>query len=247
MDTPRTSFFVSKENPGSEVSAEIAAALSASSIAFKKFKHNVGYSERLLQRAIMVFEFADKYRGSYNDSLGPFVCPFYCDYGGYQDELVWGAAWLLKATKLPNYWNYIKQNIHNVKNYGEFGWDSKDAGINVLISKLLVNNPASKPFNLNADKFICAVLPESPLVSVSYSRGGLLFKTSGSNLQHATSYSFLLMVYAGYLNTANKKIDCGGGVLASSRRLKQLARSQVAFTLDKCINFLTMVKCPSSH
>jgi hypothetical protein len=120
---------------------------------------------------------------------------------------VWGAAWLLKATKLPNYWNYIKQNIHNVKNYGEFGWDSKDAGINVLISKvcfynigyyffcyapnflhcfnifvlffyhkqLLVNNPASKPFNLNADKFICAVLPESPLVSVSYSRGNLLF------------------------------------------------------------------------
>jgi hypothetical protein len=38
-----------------------------------------------------------------------------------------------------------------------------------------------------------------------------------------------LLVYAGYLNTANKKIDCGGGVLASSRRLKQLARSQVGY------------------
>lgn len=49
---------------------------------------------------------------------------------------MWGAAWLLKATKLPYYWNYIKQNIHNVKNFGEFGWDSKDAGINVLVSKV---------------------------------------------------------------------------------------------------------------
>jgi hypothetical protein len=54
MDTPRTSLFVSKENPGSEVSAEIAAALASSSIAFNKYKHNVGYSQTLLQRAIMV-------------------------------------------------------------------------------------------------------------------------------------------------------------------------------------------------
>jgi hypothetical protein len=54
MDTPRTSLFVSKENPGSEVSAEIAAALAASSIAFNKYKHKVGYSQTLLQRAIMV-------------------------------------------------------------------------------------------------------------------------------------------------------------------------------------------------
>lgn len=57
--------------------------------------------------------------------------------------------------------------------------------------------------------------------------GGLLFKTSGSNMQHATAYSFLLLVYAGYLNQANKKIDCGGGVIASSMRLQQLAKSQV--------------------
>jgi len=46
-------------------------------------------------------------------------------------------------------------------------------------------------------------------------------------MQHATAYSFLFLVYAGYLNKANKKIDCGGGVLASSWRLKNLARRQV--------------------
>ena len=40
--------------------------------------------------------------------------------------------------------------------------------------QLLVNNPAAKPFTLNADKFVCAVLPESPLVSVKYSRGKLI-------------------------------------------------------------------------
>ncbi|XP_057457016.1 endoglucanase 8-like [Lotus japonicus] len=228
MDTPRTAYAVSKDYPGSEVSAEIAAALAASSIVYRKY--HLGYSRRLLQRAIMVFDFADKYRGSYNDSIGHWVCPFYCDYSGYQDELVWGAAWLFKATKLPFYWNYIKQNIHNVKNFGEFGWDSKDAGINVLVSKLLMSSSPNS-FILNADKFICSVLPESPSVSVSYSRGGLLFKNGGSNLQHATTLSFLFLVYARYLNKVKKEIDCGGNVFASPRRLKQLAKGQVDYIL----------------
>lgn len=30
-----------------------------------------------------MFEFADKYRGSYNDSIGYGACPFYCDFSGY--------------------------------------------------------------------------------------------------------------------------------------------------------------------
>lgn len=30
-----------------------------------------------------MFEFADTYRGSYNDSIGHGACPFYCDFSGY--------------------------------------------------------------------------------------------------------------------------------------------------------------------
>ncbi|QCD89011.1 endoglucanase [Vigna unguiculata] len=229
MDTPRTAFAVSRDHPGSEVSAEIAAALAASSIVFRKY--HTAYSARLLQRAIMVFEFADRYRGSYNDSLGEWVCPFYCDFGGYLDELVWGAAWLLKATKRPYYLDYIHQNIHNLKNFAEFGWDTKDAGINVLLSKVYIEISNSKPFIFNADKFVCGVVPESPSVSVKYSPGGLLFKPGGSNLQHTTAISFLFLVYAGYMKKTNKEIDCGGEVFASPTRLKQIARSQVDYIL----------------
>ncbi|CAL0303004.1 unnamed protein product [Lupinus luteus] len=93
-------------------------------------KHNYGDA---LKKSILFFE--DKYRGSYSDSLGSTVCPFYCDFGGYQDELVWAAAWLLKATKLHYYQDNVNNNIVNVKNIGEFGWDTKDAGINVLLTK----------------------------------------------------------------------------------------------------------------
>lgn len=52
MDTPRTTYVVTKEKPGSEVSAEIAAALAASSIVFKHSDRT--YSNSLLSRAIQV-------------------------------------------------------------------------------------------------------------------------------------------------------------------------------------------------
>lgn len=51
-----------------------------------------------------------------------------------QDELVWGATWLYKATNTPDYWNYVRNNI--VGDITEFGWDSKHAGINVLVSQV---------------------------------------------------------------------------------------------------------------
>ena len=52
MDTPRTSYVVTKEKPGSELSAEIAAALAASSIVFQQ--SDKAYSTLLLTRATKV-------------------------------------------------------------------------------------------------------------------------------------------------------------------------------------------------
>ncbi|KAG8652815.1 endoglucanase 4 [Manihot esculenta] len=245
MDTPRTPYAVSKQFPGSEVSGEIAAALAAASIAFRP--KNLAYSARLLKRARMIFDFADTYRGSYNVSLGQWVCPFYCDFSGYEDELVWAAAWLYRATKSPNYWNYVVDNVKHLRkvlvrnidgviysggSFAEFGWDTKHAGINILVSKMLLRSNTSNLdlFIPNADKFVCSVLPESPTLSVSYSPGGLLFKPGGSNLQHATALSFLLLAYSRYLNQANREIHCGN-VVANSARLVELARSQVDYIL----------------
>ncbi|TXG70713.1 hypothetical protein EZV62_005648 [Acer yangbiense] len=199
MDTNRTPYAVSKQFPGSEVSAEIAAALAASSMAFRP--SDPVYSAILLERATMVFEFADKYRGSYNDSLGPWTCPFYCDFSGYEDELLWGAAWLFRATKATYYWNYVVKNIHNLENiitkningvsynggsFAEFGWDSKHAGINVLVSRIMKNSSSSDPFVPNADNR--------------------------------------------YLKQADRVIHCGD-VVVNRARLIQVARGQVDYIL----------------
>ncbi|KAF8412401.1 hypothetical protein HHK36_000364 [Tetracentron sinense] len=247
MDTPRIVYAVNTSRPGSEVSAEIAAALAASSIIFKS--SNNLYSEKLLQRAEEVFDFADKYQGSYKDSLGSWVCPFYCDWSGYKDELLWAAAWLHKASNKIEYLNYVVKNIgelesnnkpsedkYNIKiaNNGgyEFGWDNKQAGINVLISSELPLPGASNLsiFQTNANDFVCTILPESPTRSVQYSPGGLLFKPGGSNMQHTTALSFLLLVYARHLNRTNEVVHCGD-TTANSDRLTSHVKGQVDYIL----------------
>ncbi|KAH7537880.1 hypothetical protein FEM48_Zijuj03G0140000 [Ziziphus jujuba var. spinosa] len=223
MDTPRTSYFVDKEHPGSEVSAEIAASLAASSIAFSNSDSD--YSALLLSRAVQVFQFADTHRGSYNDSIGNATCPFYCDFNGYMDELVWAASWLYKATKEANYWNYVKENMQG-GNIKEFGWDAKHAGINWAMT-----DPSdSNLFIPNADQFVCSIFPQSPTKSVSYTPGGLMFKPGGFNMQTTMSISFLLVVYAQYMKAASKTIQCEGFV-ADPSGLVSLARTQVDYVL----------------
>lgn len=56
-----------------------------------------------------------------------------------QDELLWGAAWLRRASQDDTYLNYIEMNGKTLgadENINEFGWDNKHAGINVLVSKV---------------------------------------------------------------------------------------------------------------
>ncbi|KAK1261528.1 Endoglucanase 8 [Acorus gramineus] len=232
MDTPRSVYSIDATKPGSEVAAETAAALAAASIVFKA--SDKLYSKWLLDRAIKVFEFADQHRGSYSDSLGHWVCPFYCDFSGYEDELVWGAMWLYKASNKKNYWDYVVNNIHMLEyNVGEFGWDDKHAGLFVLLARdldLSAARPEFQPYIQCADEFVCTLLPESPTKNVEYSPGGLMFKAGGSNMQHPTTLSFALLIYAGHLIKYNRGVQCSGVSVAPSR-LIQLAKGQVDYIL----------------
>ncbi|OAY77331.1 Endoglucanase 3 [Ananas comosus] len=160
MDTPRTVFKIDSSSPGTEVAAETAAALASASLVFRR--SDPSYSKLLLRRAISVFEFADKHRGSYSDGLNNVVCPFYCSYSGYQDELLWGAAWLHRATRDPTYLSYIEVNGQTLgadETDNTFGWDNKHVGARILLSKaFLVQNVKSlHDYKGHADNFICSL------------------------------------------------------------------------------------------
>ncbi|KAF0910376.1 hypothetical protein E2562_001546 [Oryza meyeriana var. granulata] len=57
-----------------------------------------------------------------------------------EDELLWGTAWLHKASCCCEYHEYIKKNevvLGTSESINEFGWDKKHASINALISKVM--------------------------------------------------------------------------------------------------------------
>ncbi|KAJ6812640.1 endoglucanase 17-like [Iris pallida] len=233
MDTPRTVAKIDSSSPGSDVAAETAAALAAASIVFRR--SDPSYSKLLLGTATRVFEFADKYRGAYSNGLKSFVCPFYCSYSGYQDELLWGAAWLHKATKNPTYLDYIQANGQTLgadESDNTFGWDNKHVGARILLSKaFLVQNVKSlHDYKGHADNFICSLIPGTSFSATQYTPGGLLFKMGDSNMQYVTSSSFLLLTYAKYLTYSNQFVSCGG-VTITPRKLRSIAKRQVDYLL----------------
>ncbi|TKY61758.1 Endoglucanase 17 [Spatholobus suberectus] len=208
METPTSVFKVDKNNPGSDVAEKIAAALAAASLVFKKT--DPAYSKTLVRRAI---RFADKYRGPYSNGLKPIVCPFYCSYSGYQDELLWGAAWLHKATKNLMCLNYIKVNGQTlgVADFDNtFGWDDKHVRAMILLSKeFLVRKVQTLPdYKGHTNDFICSVIPGSS--STQFTPGELLF------------------TYAEYLTKAHMVVNYGGTTV-TPKRLRSIAKKQVDY------------------
>ncbi|XP_074322577.1 LOW QUALITY PROTEIN: endoglucanase 9-like [Apium graveolens] len=231
MDTVRSVYFVSSSNPGSDVAAETAAALAAASMVFRKV--DPVYSRLLLITAKNVFNFAVQYKGSYSDSLGSAVCPFYCSYSGYQDELLWGATWLFRATNDVAYLNSIKSlGASNAPDI--FSWDNKFAGAFVLLSRraLVDNDRAFETYKQKAEDFICKILPDSPYSSTQYTPGGLMYKLSASNLQYVTSITSLITVYAKYMAAAKQNFNCGS-LLVTSTNLRILVKKQVDYILGE--------------
>ncbi|XP_064968014.1 endoglucanase 11-like isoform X1 [Musa acuminata AAA Group] len=231
MDTPRAVYSVSKTNPGSDVAGETAAALAAASLVFRVTDR--AYSRRLLAVAKTVMAFAMKYQGKYSDSLGSVVCPFYCSYSGYQDELLWGASWLFRATNDAVYLNYLKSLGAN-DNTDFFSWDNKFAGARVLLSRRVHvdNNMSFVQFQQQAEDFMCRILPNNPSSTTQYTPGGLMYKQSSANLQYATSISFLLFTYSKYIASSKHSFTCGN-LLITASSLRSLAKKQVDYILGE--------------
>ncbi|WOL12687.1 hypothetical protein Cni_G21454 [Canna indica] len=231
MDTPRSVYWVSAGRPGSDVAAETAAALAGASVVFRAADR--AYSRRLLAAAKSVMSLAMKYQGSYSDSLGGVVCPFYCSYSGFKDELLWGASWLFRATNDVFYLNYIKSLGAN-DNADIFSWDNKFAGARVLLSRrvLVEKDKSFVQFQQQAEDFMCKILPNSPFSTTSYTPGGLMFKMSSANLQYVTSISFLLFTYSKYMASSKHTFKCGN-LLVTRSTLISLAKKQVDYILGQ--------------
>ncbi|XVE97770.1 hypothetical protein REPUB_Repub03eG0047500 [Reevesia pubescens] len=202
MKTPRTVLQINESTPGTEIAAETSAAMAASSIVFRHIDRP--YARHLLNKAKLLFQFANSNKGTFDGE-----CPFYCSYSGYNDELLWAAAWLYTATHNPMYMKYITEEAINAV-VDEFNWDLKYAGIQVLLSESFFHgNKELKSYKDLADSYICSVLPKSPYYKIPMTPGGLIHLRDGANLQYVTGASFLFTIYGDLHRKFNQKVQCG--------------------------------------
>ena len=198
------SYKITSEKPGTEVSAETAAALAAASILFKNIDSS--YSSTLLEHAKEIYDFADKYRGDYTKAVP--VQDFYGTFSGYNDELAWGAAWLYRATGDEKYHNKFKEiadaqyETWDTKKYpgctGPITWDDKRPGCYVLIAEITKDESRMKTAEEYCDE----------LIKTSTTKGGLYFVPNLSQWasnRYAANAASMLLVFSSILPESNSK------------------------------------------
>ncbi|CAG0915238.1 unnamed protein product [Notodromas monacha] len=140
----RPSYKIDANNP--DLAAETAAALAASSLVFRG--HDDGYANELVRHARELYDFANQFRRVYHESITD-AAGYYQSWSGYNDELVWAAAWLHRATG-EQYYLSEAENKYNEFNFDgqysqEFSWDDKKAGVYVSGTEYQIfvgkNNP----------------------------------------------------------------------------------------------------------
>ncbi|KAJ6365888.1 hypothetical protein OIU77_002451 [Salix suchowensis] len=238
MTTPRTAYKLDQNHPGADLAGETAAALAASAIAFKPY--NSSYSNLLLLHAKQLFTFADRHRGLYDDSIQN-AKKFYTS-SGYSDELLWAAAWLYRATDDEYFLKYVVDNAVYMGGTGwgvkEFSWDNKYAGVQILLSQILLEGRAGaytstlKQYQAKANYFACACLQKNDGYNIHKTPGGLMYVREWNNLQYASAAAFLLAVYSDSLSAANAKLTCPEGQIPP-QELLDFARSQADYFLGK--------------
>ena len=210
MQMARPSAKISESCPGSDLAGETAAALAAASIAFRPT--DPAYADTLVLHARQLYEFADQFRGKYSDCITD-AAGFYQSFSGFNDELVWGAAWLFRATgdnvyldkAQAGYVNLSNQQQTSVKSYKwTHAWDDKSYGSYVMLAKLL---PNVQQYQNDAQRWLnwwtvggTALGADGTHVNVS--PGGQAVLDQWGSLRYAANTAFVAMNYSDWLKSS---------------------------------------------
>ena len=206
MQMARPAFKIDATHPGSDLAAETAAAMAAASIVFAT--DDPTYSATLRSHAIQLYNFADTYRGIYTAAITD-ASGYYQSYSGYNDELVWGAIWLYRATGDVAYLNKAESYYTNlgtepqstIKSYRwGLGWDDKSYGCYVLLAKLTGKDQYKADAERNLDFWTDGVNGQH----ITYTPGGLAWLDQWGSLRYAANTAFVALYYQSIATTAAK-------------------------------------------
>ncbi len=194
MTMARPSFKITETCPGSDLAAEVAAALAASSLVFRDLDPD--YAAVLLDHAEDLYAFADTYRGVYSDCV-PEASPYYASRSGYEDELAWGAAWMFRATGDRRYLQQAESGFGNIR--GSYAWthcwDDKRYGTYVLLATMTGKTAYRRAAEAYLDYWTVGFQGQR----VRYTPGGLAWLDSHGPLRYAANTAFMAFIYSDWL------------------------------------------------
>ncbi|KAK9721332.1 Glycosyl hydrolase family 9 [Popillia japonica] len=208
MNMSRPAYKIDEEHPGSNLAGQVAAAFAASSIIFKNI--NQTYSQELLKHAIELFNFANQYRGLYQETI-PGAKSFYEDIG-YGEELTWSAIWLYKATNEGKYLKMAKSFYETYRlgaRPNEFYFNEIAAGIQLLLAEITNNDE----FKTAVDSFCSYSIDKQ-----TRTPKGLVFIDKLGTLSHAANIAFICL----------QAVELG-----LDRRYGEFAKEQIDYMLGK--------------
>ncbi|MBI4909628.1 MAG: glycoside hydrolase family 9 protein [Acidobacteria bacterium] len=227
LQMARPSFKVSASCPGSDVAAETAAALAASSLVFR-MEGETSYAQKLVDRAESIYSFADRYRGKYSDCVTA-ARAFYASNNGFIDELAWGAAWLFRATNNPDYLakavKYYEQLPlepgTQVRSFSwTHNWDDKSYGTYVLLT-LLTDSQDYRP---DIERWLDYWTTGYQGRRIRYTPGGLGWLDQWGSLRYAANTALLAMLYSDWLRLKNLDSE-------RANRYRSFAERQINYML----------------
>ncbi len=222
MQMARPSAKIDAAHPGSDLAGETAAALAAISMVFRS--SDAAYADMLLTHAKQLYTFADKYRGKYSDAIAGAQA-YYNSYSGYNDELVWGAIWLFRATNDSSYLAKAEADYDSLSTESQttthsykwtLSWDDKSYGCYVLLAKLTGKAEYMQDAERWLDYWTVGVNGQK----ITYTPGGLAWLDTWGPLRYAMNTAFIAFVYSDWVTDPVKK-----------QRYHDFAVSQVNYAL----------------
>ena len=222
----RPVFKITASCPGTDVAAETAAAMAASSLVFRPT--DAAYANTLLAHARQLFTFADTTKGTNGQDTAYVNCVtaarnFYNSTGEggqqpgatkvYWDELAWASAWLYRATSEATFLTRAREFYARMgtepdagNNPGQvpvysfgFGWNDKEYAVYALMAKLTGEQRFKDDTQRYLDYWTVGYKGRRGQVTP----GGLAFIFFWASLRMAANTAWVALTYADLLGPSD--------------------------------------------